>query len=53
MAEWRYRCPYGHASIEMGAHRFWCEACRKAGRQAAYSKDDLVDLLKVSEAPYA
>lgn len=53
MPPWSLRCPYGHASVKMGAHRFWCEACRVAGHPAAYPKTDLVDLSKGEEPPHA
>lgn len=53
MPEWRFRCPYGHASITLGAHRFSCQACYAAGREPNYDKDDLVDLEAGEEPPHA
>jgi len=43
MSKWRYRCPEGHASIEMGRNRFQCHSCRKKGN-GSYDKSELVDL---------
>jgi len=36
---WRYRCPEGHANIELGASVFSCDSCG-----TTYPKDQLVDL---------
>lgn len=53
MAEWALRCPYGHAAIELGSDRFWCNTCHRADRDMAYPKDDLVRLDEGEVPPHA
>lgn len=36
---WRYRCPEGHATIQMNAETFTCRSCSET-----YPKSELVDL---------
>lgn len=36
---WRYRCPEGHAAVELYRSTFRCTTCGQS-----YSKDRLVDL---------
>jgi len=36
---WRFRCPEGHASVQLGTEYFWCDACG-----TSYPKDELTDV---------
>lgn len=41
---WRYACPHGHRSVEIGVDRFRCRSCNDT-----FPKDDLTDLLEGSD----